>query len=132
MQGIGNLYIHKLRKGVQVLKKMSDLIWTVMLLLYSILILIALVLEISAIPSIFFVFFYIFVPGYALTFAVLYCQNKLETIILSIGMSLALFTGIRGLIQLFGFASFFSDKIILSIFSVIILTMKTFFRSIRF
>jgi len=120
--------MQRLKKLITLFKKVSRWLWIFILMVYSLLMLMFFILQILALPTIFILPFYLFVPGYAFTVAAFTHLRKLEKIIVSLGVSIALFTGIKGLTQTFGLKGLFSVSEILAIFSVVCLIVKLFKR----
>lgn len=102
-------------------------LWIGILLVYSILMFF---LGTPALPFVFVVPFYLFIPGYALVEVFFAHRRKLEKVVMSMGLSLGLLVGIRVLkdMRVLGLTRPISEHTLLAIFSVVCLIVKLFQR----
>jgi len=101
------------------LGKKAGKLWTVCLLIYSFSSLALFVPGARSLSAFFLIPLYLFVPGYAL--ARLFFQNLdiIEGVFVSIGLSVALFLGVKGAIQTFGLSDLLSEVPILVAISAV-------------
>jgi len=111
MKRLTHAILHAIKRKLQKL-------WITFLLLYSSLILFYQFLRTQP-PLILFIPFLIFVPGYALNEALLPKLQKLEKIIFSLALSLALPLGLKSLMQTFKVEVFVSEITITTVLAVI-------------
>lgn len=106
------------------IRKIINLLWDAFLLFYSGLTFAFLIMGPLASPSLLILPFYLIVPGYVFVDIFFPKLSRLEKAVLSIGLSVALLIGIKGLVQTFKATYILSEFTILAVFSLIYFLAK--------
>jgi len=112
-------------------KKALSVLLGLLLLLYSVVVLVSLLFKPLISLRLIVLPFYIFVPGYAFTTLFLPRLRAIEKVIASLGLSLALFLGIKSFIYTFSLEYFFQGSVILSIISILFLVSNLILEMFR-